>query len=476
MSAVGPAAKTADILLLACYEMGHQPLSLAWPAAALREAGIAVRPVDLSVDTLPKEAVARARFIGIAAPMHTALRLGVRAAEDVRALNPTAHICFYGLYAWLNADYLLGTKADSVIAGEYEEPLVNLVKALGDGRFTGLPDTDIPAIPGVSTRTRRASPHLTRVALPLPDRAGLPGLNHYARYLENEHYSLSGYVETSRGCLHECRHCPVVPVYGGRFFIIPFETVMADIRQQVAAGAEHITFGDPDFLNGPGHALKVARALHAEFPRLTFDFTTKVEHIIEREAVIPELRALGASFVVSAFESVSDPILNRLNKGHTRAGMERALDILEAARLPVQPTWLPFTPWTSLEDYIDMLAWIRERGLIPNVPIVQLSIRLLVPPKSALLEGDSGRWFGELDAANFSHAWRHPDPRMDELQARVTVIAESAAAGDQAAAFAAVERLAYGMANRTVPNPRLAGPRARRIRPTPPRLTEDWFC
>ncbi len=465
---------TADILLLACYEMGHQPLSLAWPAAVLREAGFAVRPVDLSVDALPKEAVARATFVGIAAPMHTALRLGVRAAADVRAINPSAHICFYGLYAWLNADYLLETAADSVIAGEYEEPLLNLVESLKTGDDQS--QTAAQTIPGVSTRTQRASPHLARLSLPLPDRAGLPNLSHYARYLENERYSLSGYVESSRGCLHTCRHCPVVPVYGGRFFIVSVETVMTDIRRQVAAGAEHITFGDPDFLNGPGHALKVARALHAEFPRLTFDFTTKVEHIIEQEAIMPELRALGASFVVSAFESVSDDILRRMNKGHTVADMERALDILEAARLPVQPTWLPFTPWTTLDDYLDMLAWIREHDLIPNVPVVQLSIRLLVPPNSALLDDDSAELLGELDAANFSYAWRHPDPRMDELQARVTVIAESAAAGEQAAAFAAVERLAYGMANRAAPNPRTAGPRARRIRPTPPRLTEDWFC
>lgn len=464
---------TGDVLLLACYEMGHQPLSLSWPAAALREAGFAVRPVDLSVDALPREAVARAGFIGIAAPMHTALRLGVRAAEDIRAINPTAHICFYGLYAWLNADYLLETVADSVIAGEYEEPLVNLVKSLSDDDWESERE---PVIPGVSTQAYRASPHLARLVLPPPDRAGLPELSNYARYLENERYSLSGYVEATRGCLHTCRHCPVVPVYGGRFFVVPAETVMTDIRRQVAAGAEHITFGDPDFLNGPGHALKIARALHAEFPRLTFDFTTKVEHILQHEGIMAELRALGASFVVSAFESVSDDILNRLNKGHTRADMERALDILEAARLPVQPTWLPFTPWTSIEDYIDMLAWIRERELIPNVPVVQLSIRLLVPPNSALLDDDSAELLGALDPANFSHAWRHPDPRMDELQARVTVIAESAAAGEQGAAFAAVERLAYGMANRPPPNPRLTGPRVRRIRPTPPRLTEDWYC
>lgn len=107
---------------------------------------------------------------------------------------------------------------------------------------------------------KRAKPYMSRLSLPIPDRAGLPDLSHYARALslENERYALSGYVESSRGCLHNCRHCPIVPVYGGRFFVVPFETVMADIHQQVEAGAEHITFGDPDFLNGPGHAMKLS--------------------------------------------------------------------------------------------------------------------------------------------------------------------------------------------------------------------------
>ena len=140
---------------------------------------------------------------------------------------------FYGLYAWLNADYLLSTVADSVIAGEYEEPLVALVESL-EPEFLGKNSGSINIIPGVSTREHRASPHLARFHLPEPDRAGLPDLSNYARYLENERYSLSGYIEASRGCLHTCSHCPVVPVYGGRFFIVPFETVMADIRAQVA--------------------------------------------------------------------------------------------------------------------------------------------------------------------------------------------------------------------------------------------------
>ncbi len=470
--------KAADNLLLACYEMGHQPLSLAWPAAALRQAGFSVRPIDLSVDPLPRSTAAAARFVGIAAPMHTALRLGVRAAKEVRALNPSVHICFYGLYAWLNADYLLATVADSVIAGEIEEPLVQLVALLHSkepGAHEYNRGSANVAIPGISTRRQRERPHLARLSLPIPDRTGLPNLSNYARYLENERYSLSGYVEGNRGCLHTCRHCPVVPVYGGRFFVIPVETVMADIRQQVSAGAEHITFGDPDFLNGPCHALKLARALHAEFPHLTFDFTTKVEHIRQHRALLPELRALGATFVVSAFESVSDAVLQRLDKGHTRADMDEALMILGAARLPVQPTWLPFTPWTTLDDYIDMLAWIRERRLIDHVPAVQLSIRLLIPPNSALLDESSSRELGELDPANLSYAWRHPDPRMDELQARVTVIAEGTAATTSQATFAAVEQAAYRLAGRPLPGLSPSGRSSGYLRPTPPRIPEHWF-
>ena len=478
-----------DVLLLACYELGHQPLSLAWPAAVLRRSGVAVTAVDLAVDPFPRAAAARVRFVGISVPMHTALRLGVRAAADVRTLNPDAHICFYGLYAWLNADYLLATCADSVLAGEVEEELAAWV-AGGEWRKAGgepaedplpnpLPSGEGMPIPlpvggvrgGSSFARLSPSPILTRLALPTPDRSSLPPLERYARYMDDGVARLAGYVEASRGCLHTCRHCPVVPVYGGRFFVVPAETVLADVRQQVAAGAEHITFGDPDFLNGPGHALKIVRALHAEFPRLTFDFTTKVEHIRQHRALFPELRALGASFVISAFESVSDDVLTRLSKGHTAADLDDALAVLAGAGLPVQPTWLPFTPWTTLDDYIALLAWVRRRDLIAHVPAVQLSIRLLVPPGSALLDDpDPDAWLGPLDAANFTYQWRNPDPCVDALQRRVAAVAE--AGGDADAAFAAIERLAYGMAGRRAPD---APPRTH-YTPAPPRLTEDWFC
>ena len=353
--------------------------------------------------------------------------------------------------------------ADSVLSGEYEAPLLELAAALSSGQ-------SLNSIDGLTTAKKETSPSLIRLPFLKPDRSKLPALDHF---VNQGYHSVAGYTEASRGCLHTCTHCPVVPVYDGRFFITPIETVMADIRQQVTAGARHITFGDPDFLNGPGHALKVARALNNEFPNLTFDFTTKVEHILEKAELLPELRRLGAAFVVSAFESVSEQVLTRLEKGHTAADMDQALEILARADLPVQPTLVAFTPWTTFEDYLALLDWIRTRNLIQHIPAVQLSIRLLIPPNSALLkQADIHQWIGPLDAPNFTYNWNHSDPRMDQLQNQVAQIAEIAGNDDPYGTFAKIERAAYFLTGKEPP---------RWERPSipdlpPPRLTEDWFC
>ena len=465
------------ILLLSCYELGHQPLSLAWPLAALNAAGLEAAAVDLAVDPFPAELARTAHLVAIAAPMHTALRIGVDAAQRVRRINPAAHICFYGLYAWLNRDYLTGEGlADSLLAGEYEDALVKLAQELqaagGPAPQDAQTQEDAPLV--MAERPSQAPPPIRqRQELPLPQRDPLPELNHYARYVDACGPKLAGYVEATRGCLHTCRHCPLTPVYGGRLFAVPQEMVLEDIRRQVDAGAQHITFGDPDFLNGPKHSLRIARRLHAEWPALSFDFTAKVEHLLEHAALLPELAECGATFVVSAFESTSDLVLAKLDKGHTLTDMEAALAVLRSAGIAPQPTWLPFTPWTTLDDYLHLLGWIRAQGLVAHTPAVQLSIRLLVPPDSALLAENAGApWLGVLDAPNFGYTWAHPDERMDRLQRKVTLLAEEADDAEPFAAFAEVEAAAYTLAGRTPPPPLHAPAGA----VAPPRLSEHWFC
>lgn len=289
----------------------------------------------------------------------------------------------------------------------------------------------------------------------------------------------AGYVEASRGCLHTCRHCPITPVYEGRFFVVPQEIVLADIEAQVEQGAGHITFGDPDFLNGPGHSLKIVRAMHRRFPHLTFDATTKIEHILKHRRYFPELKALGCAFVVSAVESFSDQVLDRLKKGHTRAEIAEALAILRQAGIAMRPSLLPFTPWTTLDDYLEMLDQIEALALIDHIDPVHYSIRLLVPPHSALIEQPESRaWLGPLRPAELTYHWQHPDPRLDALQRQVAQLVAAAAETGEAArvTFYRVRALAQAVAfGRPAAFEMAAIPAAPQAAASP-RLTESWFC
>ena len=457
------------ILLISCYELGHQPLNLASPLAVLAQAGYAPVAIDTAVETLSDETITQARLICVSVPMHTALRLAMRVAERVRTINSQARLCFYGLYASLNAAYLHEQGIEFVIGGEYEQALLALVQALEEGQAV--------SVPGVGTRARPAAPILRRLPFIQPNRQTLPALDRYAHLQQGDALSLVGYVETSRGCLHMCLHCPITPVYGGRFFILPKEIVLQDIRAQVQMGAQHITFGDPDFLNGPGHSLKILRAMHAEFPGLTFDATIKIEHILEHRDLFREFKALGCAFIISAVEAVSDHVLSHLDKGHIRADVIEALRILDEAGIPMRPSLMPFTPWTTLTDYLDLLNFVEQHYLIDQIDPVHYSIRLLLPPGSALLDQPAMRpHLGELDAAAFSYQWTHPNPRMDQLQQEVAALADSGERAHTPAedTFYAIKALAEEAAGLVLIAARSARPLVA-SKPTP-HLTESWFC
>jgi radical SAM superfamily enzyme YgiQ (UPF0313 family) len=457
------------LLLVSCYELGHQPLGIAWPHAFLERAGYTPEVLDLAVDAFDEAKVRRARFVGIAVPMHTALRLGVRAAERIRRQNPDCFICFYGLYALLNAEYLLEHVADAVMGGEFEGPLVALVEQLTRG--------DPAPVAGVVAPNEPSVAALGRLAYPVPERRALPNLRRYVHLARSDGTSTpAGYVEASRGCLHHCLHCPIPPVYGGRFFAVPRDVVLEDVRRVVAAGAGHVTFGDPDFLNGPGHALKLVRALHAELPTVTYDFTAKIEHIVKHQALFPEFGATGCVFVVSAVESLSDVVLANLEKGHTSADVPVALDIVRRAGIALRPSFVAFTPWTTLGDYQQLLDFVEAEDWIHEVDPVQYAIRLLVPPGSALVPRLAMRpHLGSLDPASFSYRWTHPDARMDRLHVEVSGLVEAAAQGgeDPAVTFGRICAAVAAVADAAPPRARFAAAMA----PTrSPRLTESWFC
>jgi radical SAM superfamily enzyme YgiQ (UPF0313 family) len=441
------------VLLISTYELGHQPFGLASPAAWLAERGHQVACADLCVESLDADTVREAGLVGFYLPMHTATRLAAKVIEKVRRLNPAAHLCCYGLYAPLNESYLRGIGAGTVLGGEFEPGLVSLAARLAAG-ISGAPQSE----PLIS---------LDRLKFQVPLRSGLPSIEKYTRLRIGGEAKRVGYTEASRGCKHLCRHCPVVPVYQGSFRVVQPEVVLADIRQQVATGAEHITFGDPDFFNGPTHAMRIVDALHQEFPHLTYDATIKIEHLLKHRELLPRLGETGCLFVTSAAESVDDAVLAKLDKGHTRADFVEVAREFRSLGLTVAPTFIPFTPWTTRESFRELLEQLVELDLVEHVAPVQLALRLLIPRGSRLLElADVQAVIREFDEPALLYRWRHSDPAVDALAEQALRIAASH--GSRREVFGYLWNLVHDhpLPENSDPSPHAAIPY----------LDEPWFC
>ncbi len=448
------------VALINPYELGRQPFGLAEPAAWLVRAGCEVDCCDLSIQKLDSCLTPATDVVAIYIAMHTATRIAIEALPKIRQLAPGAHLCVYGLYAPMNADLFRTLGVQTVIGGEYETGLVEMIRQLQSGQPAG------QAIPLVN---------LGKTEFIAPDRSRLPPLTKYASLImPDATHRTVGFTETTRGCKYFCRHCPIVPVYQGKFFVVPVDIVLGDIRSQVADGAVHISFGDPDFFNGPGHALRIVRAMHAEFPALTFDATIKIEHLARYPDEVRELGACGCLFILSAVESVDDAILAKLDKGHTRADFLAALGLMREIGIDLAPTFVAFTPWTTLEGYIDLLRHVAELQLVEAVAPVQLSIRLLIPAGSYVLRIDGFRnHVDNFDPTLLGHPWRNPDTRVDALQQAVQAwISQAEAAGrPRVEIFRGIWQLAWEKAGQPAPELDLA-----RVGTPVPRLSENWYC
>jgi hypothetical protein len=445
------------VVILSTYELGRPAFAPAVAAAWMRDAGLEARVLDLSREPLDGAVLEQGQLFAVHVPMHAATRLAGPVLSRLREVRPDATRVAFGLYAPLNAEWLRAQGATHVLGVEAEATLA----ALAAGHDVG--DVDLRGI------------RLPRPVFPVPDRSSQPPLSAYARLNVEGERRLAGYTEASRGCLHTCRHCPIVPVYQGAMRVVPVDVVLADVAQQVAAGAQHITFGDPDFLNGPTHARRVLEGMATRYPDVSYDVTIKVEHLLAHPGVVDLLAGTRCAFVTSAVEAFDDAILRHLQKGHTADEARRAVAMCRARGLALAPTFVAFTPWTTLQGYFDFVHEIDALDLIDVVAPVQLALRLLLPAGSPLLgDDDVQRVASAFDPVALAHPWVHETPAVDHLQGEVMAwMGRAGRRASRRAAHAAMRRLAEEAAGQAhdafAPDDVL-------VRAAVPYLDEPWYC
>ncbi|MGH2481934.1 MAG: CUAEP/CCAEP-tail radical SAM (seleno)protein, partial [Ktedonobacteraceae bacterium] len=147
------------------------------------------------------------------------------------------------------------------------------------------------------------------------------------------------------------------------------------------------------------------------------------------------------------------------------------------AGISLRPSLLPFSPWETLESYLELLTFFESQHLVEHVDPVHLSIRLLIPPGSSLLETPEEKpWLDELDAAAYTYRWHNPDPRMDTLHQDVAQLVAQAQVTrqDPVATFFQVKSLALQACGQTADA--ATSFEQYGTGKMLPHLSESWFC
>lgn len=454
------------VLLISLYDLGRQPFGLSSLAAWLRKRSAEVSMIDLAVEDFNVSQAVDVGLVAIHLPMHTATKLALEVIEQLKAAGIGAPICCFGLYAPMNEAFLRAKGVSYTFGGEFEAEISNLYDQLSQNSDVGA------RVQSIGLQGSR----IPKLRFVVPDRRGLPSLDKYSKLITADGLQvLSGHTEASRGCKHLCRHCPIVPVYGGAFRIIDREIVLADIAQQVEVGAKHISFGDPDFFNGVTHSLKIIERIHELYPWLTYDVTIKVEHLLKHKDKIETLKNTGCLFITTAAESLDDEVLRILDKGHTRQDFFEIVQICRAVGIHLSPTFVPFTPWTTRNGYLDLLKTLDDLDLVGSVSPIQLAIRLLLPAGSRLMElGETRGFVTDFNSEGLAFVWNHPDRAMDELHQSIQGIVQKGEAQNRSrrTIYEEIWDLSYA-GSPTIFNRRPT----MEIHPAQvPRMSEQWYC
>ena len=426
------------ILLLSFYDLGKQPKIISELYKKLDNGSNQIDIVDYSIEeknlTLDNYDV-----LGIYASMHTASVLAEQYLRDRKLPNK---LFVFGLYA--NVFSEMFSNFQSIHSFDSDE-LASLL--------------EVQLNPNYSFKHS------------VPDRTILPSITDYSHIVDGSNNLIAGSVETTYGCKHECTHCPVPIEFKGMFKTFGTEKIITDVTNQVEEGAKHISFNDPDFFNGPKHALKILQLLNEKHPSITYDSTIKVEHILKYPDYFQELKNLNMLFVISAFETTNDHVLNILQKNHSFNDLNKAVELSLENKIDIRPTWMPFSPWTEQNDLISIIKLIENYKLRETVDPIQLTIKLLVPKNSLILKRpEMKEYLLDYDPSSFSYAWKYKFPNIDNIQNELFTYVLQHESENEYAQYLGLVDILESHTNETLLNSEKYSQRI------VPKLSETWFC
>jgi radical SAM superfamily enzyme YgiQ (UPF0313 family) len=392
------------ILVVSSFEAELQPLAAACAAASMAEHGAQVRGWDahLRPDQLPDQ---DCDLVMLSVQQYEGLERGLSLASRLRAAHPAASVVAFGQYAQMNCGAFLDM-VDAVTMDEPERIAAELCQFAGGT----LPLAEVPAL--YTAAGLRPRPPRRRISLIRPARELFPSLVHYPAH--HTALGLMGNIEVSRGCHHKCTYCSVYGAYDGGVAAYELDAVLSDVRQLADEGVRHFCFIDAEFFNSRTIGVAAIRRIAAEVPGATFEFTTRVDHILDYTELLEELVGLGLRRVTSALEFPSDRILRIFDKGIDVARMREAIATAQRLGFVLNPTFIPFTPWVRYEELLTFEDFLIETSLASVVHPTALQTRLLLFKGSPLL---SSPWLEDIDTRDrgFYVEWTHPDRRVEDL-------------------------------------------------------------
>ncbi len=412
--------KDIKVLLVSNFEGGYQPISVATACSALIDNGFNTSILDTYVDGIKEEVLEKADFVAISIPLFDALFPAIEIAKIVRKLNKKAHIAFFGQYASINANRLSPKYSDTCISGEWEDVLVDLAQQLSENK-----DTIFSTVMSLSQVKRCGQKVIQKFYV--PNRKLLPPLHKYPQDQIDKlcgNKQVVGGTEISRGCHHKCLYCSVYAAYEGKVLTIPEEVTILDVRNMVKNGMTHLTFMDADYFNSKYNGINIIKKLHSEFPTLTYDFTTRVDHINANKEIIAEMSNLGVKFITTAIEFPCQEVVDEIAKDINIKDIEEALHFLRGTNIKINPTFIMFNPWIKLENLMDFKVFVKKNKLDDIIDPIQYETRLHIYKGSPLMQRKSIQNL-ELVEHEFNYEWKHPDPRVDEVYSQMVTPAEA---------------------------------------------------